>query len=359
MLQDLDARGGVAGSDASTQVRAVPPPERRRGPQLVLGAAAVIVLGAGAYWGWHLAHKYVLPAPPLAVVPAAAPPPPVVAAAPVHVAPVPAASVPVEPAAVAPVAPPVVAAPVAAAAAPAVAAAPVAAAPVSAPARSDKPKAAPASVAAGTRSEAARTAELRATASPQRELTTQQRAENQYRRALASLQEGRVTEAVNGFEQAVLIDPRHEAARQTLVGLLLESGRNDEAVRHLQLGLAIDPKQSGPAMILARLQVEKGGPAIDTLMRSLPYAGGNAEYLGFLAAVLQRAQRHREAIEQYQAALRLLPQNGLWWMGLGISLQAEQRTAEAQDAYGRAKAAGNLTPELLGFVERKLQLIGR
>ncbi|SFV04998.1 MSHA biogenesis protein MshN [Pseudoduganella namucuonensis] len=190
-------------------------------------------------------------------------------------------------------------------------------------------------------------------------VTSQQQADNAYRRALLALQEARVNDAISGLEQAVYTFPRHEAARQTLIGLLLENRRNDEAIRHLQLGLGLDPKQPQMAMLLARLQIEKGGPAIDTLLRTLPYAGSHADYVGFLAGALQRAQRHKEAVEQYQAALRLMPQNGVWWMGLGISLQAEKRNAEAQDAYTRAKASGSLSPELTGFVERKLQQLGR
>jgi len=190
-------------------------------------------------------------------------------------------------------------------------------------------------------------------------VTSQQQGENAYRRGLAALQEGRVQEALSNMEQAVFLYPRHDTARQTLVGLLIENKRHDEAMRHLQFALGLDPRQPQMVMILARLQIEKGGPAIDTLQRSLPYAGGNGDYLAFLAGALQRAQRNREAAEQYQAALRLQPQNGVWWMGLGISLLAEKRNAEAQDAFTRAKNSGNLSQELQSFVERKLQQLAR
>jgi MSHA biogenesis protein MshN len=112
-------------------------------------------------------------------------------------------------------------------------------------------------------------------------------------------------------------------------------------------------------MLLARLQIEHGESGIETLARTLPYAAGNGEYQALLAGALQRQQRHREAAEQYQAALRTQPQNPVWWMGLGISLQAEKRNAEALDAFRKAKASGTLSPELQGFVERKLGQLGR
>ena len=192
-----------------------------------------------------------------------------------------------------------------------------------------------------------------------RQETGAQRAESEYRRALASLQDGRMGDTVASLEQALKYDPAHEAARQTLVGLLIEGNRPDEAMRQLQLGLTLDARQPAMAMLLARLQIERGGSGIDTLLRTLPYAGNDPDYHAFLAAALARQQRHREAAEQYQLAVRAMPSNGVWWMGLGISLQAEKRNAEALDAFQRARASGGLSQELQGFVERRVQQLGR
>jgi MSHA biogenesis protein MshN len=180
-------------------------------------------------------------------------------------------------------------------------------------------------------------------------------AEAVYRRALNNLQEGRSTDAIALLEQALVRDPRHEAARQTLVGLLIENKRQDEAMRQLQLGLGLEPRQLSMAMLLARMQIERGGNGIDTLTRSLPFAGGNGDYHAFLAGALQRQQRYPEAVEQYQLALRGAPQNGVWLMGLGMSLQGDHRASEAVAAFQKAKASNNLSPELSVFVERQLQ----
>lgn len=186
-------------------------------------------------------------------------------------------------------------------------------------------------------------------------LNSQQKAENEYRRALAKLQDARVSEAVALLEQAVYLYPRHEAARQTLVSLLIESGRNAEAIRHLVFATNLDRRQVNLAMLLARMQLESGGNALETLQRSLPYAESNAEYRAMVAGVLQRANRHAEAIDHYQAAVRLQPGNGVWWMGMGISLQADKRNLEAKAAFQRAQESGGLSPELQAFVERHLQ----
>jgi MSHA biogenesis protein MshN len=190
-----------------------------------------------------------------------------------------------------------------------------------------------------------------------KELTPQQRAENEYRKAVFLVQQGKSAEAMDGLEQALRLDPQHAAARQILVGALLEAARHGEAINMAREGLSIDPAQPGLAMILARLRLDKGElkSALETMERTLPYAADRADYQSFLAVLLQRDGRHKEAAEHFVLALQKTPQNGVWWMGLGISLQAEHRLTEAQDAFSRAKASNTLSPELLAFVESKLK----
>ena len=351
MLQDLDARGTPDGRADAGGIRSVPERERGVSRALVFGGAAGLTAAAIAlgwvYWKRPAVPPVLVSVASTPVVPAsvpAAPPAPVAAAEPAPV-PVPA---PAEPVAV-----------------PAVASAEQAGPAVKAKARAPadignmemrritgsaaKPYAAPAVKAA------APAASERIVDGKQ--VTPQQRVENAYRRALAQLQDGRVSEAMAALLQTLQLDPRHQGARETLVRLLLEAQRPDEAARQLQLSLALDPKQPAQAMMLARLQLDKanGGPAaLDTLMRSLPYAADNGDYRAFLAGVLQREQRYREAAEQYQLALQTAPDNSVWWMGLGIALQADNHPAQARQAFERAKGLQTLSPQLQAFVERKL-----
>jgi MSHA biogenesis protein MshN len=184
-----------------------------------------------------------------------------------------------------------------------------------------------------------------------------ERAEMQFRNATALLNQGRVAEAIDGYKTTLLLDAGHSGARQALVGLLLENKRVDEAQQFLQEGLNLNPDRSNYAMLLARIQVERGDlqGAHDLLDRHAASAANSADYHAFDAAVLQRLGRHKEAVAGYQAALRLAPRAGLWWMGLGISLQADNRGAEALDAFRRARAAGGISPELLSFVDQRVK----
>ena len=350
MLQDLDARGTPDGRGDAAGIRSVPERERGQGVSraLVFGGAAGLTAAAIAL-GWVYWKRP--PVPPVLVSVASTPvaaPLPVPVAAPLPVpAPAPAA---------APVAVP----------------APVATAPVAPePMLQAGETVAPAKVHAAemrritqqpARPAVAPVVKTPAPAASERildgkQVTPQQRVENEYRRALGQLQDGRVSEALAGLQQTLQLDPRHQGARETLVRLLLEAQRPDDAARQLQLSLALDPKQPAQAMMLARLQLDKangGAAALDTLMRSLPHAADNGDYRAFLAAVLQREQRYRDAAEQYQLALQTAPDNSVWWMGLGIALQADNHPAQARQAFERAKGLQTLSPQLQAFVERKL-----
>jgi MSHA biogenesis protein MshN len=187
--------------------------------------------------------------------------------------------------------------------------------------------------------------------------TPVERADTQFRKATALLNQGRVAEAMDGYKGVLQVDARHAAARQALVGLLLESRRIDEAQQYLQEGLNLNPERTAYAILLARIQVERGDlqGAHDLLGKYAGRAAGDAEYHAFDAAVLQRLGRHKEAVASYEAALKLAPRTALWWMGMGISLQAENRGDQALGAFQRAKAVGGLSPDLLAFVDQRVK----
>ena len=187
--------------------------------------------------------------------------------------------------------------------------------------------------------------------------SSRNRAESEFRRAVNLVNQGRIAEGMDGFRRALEIDPGHEAARQTLVALLIEAKRVDEAALSLQEGLAFDTGNTGFAMLLARIMVESNDipTALLVLQRHAAPPDRNPDFHAFAGALYQRLDRHKEAIEQYQAALRLAPSAGVWWLGLGISLQAVGRPKDAQEAFTRAKSAGNLAPDLLSFVDQRLR----
>lgn len=383
VLRDLDARksDGPGAGQFQQHVRAVPDQRDKRGRRWVpvAGAAvAVIAIAAGSAWWFNWPRK--APALPLAVKAPATPAvavggqavvtptvPPIVTPvqsaertpeqAPVHAAVASAAAAPATESTPAgelvpaPISPPRGAVRLATNARSA-ASMPAASAPL--PAAVDAPAAAPETSA---RHPAPQTL-------PQKNITAsspQERADNEYTQAVELLRQGKQSAAIQGLEQAVRLNARHEGARQALVAALIDMGRKDDAIRYAQDGLAEHVAQPAMAMTLARLQVERGDlrPAVATLERTLPYSAGHTGYEAFLAALLQRDEQHKRAVEHYLVAVQKAPEAGVWWMGLGISYQALQRSGEALDAFKRAKATGSLNAELSAFVDTRLAQLQR
>ncbi len=190
-----------------------------------------------------------------------------------------------------------------------------------------------------------------------REPSPRELADHQYRKAVALLDQDRPAEAETGLREALDIYPENHPARQVLVGLLVQNRRLQEAERVLEGGVKLAPTQTGFNLTLARLQAHRGDNAlaIGTLRSGLEHAHGSAEYAAFLAALLQREGKHEEAIGHFRTALRIRPNFGVWWVGLGISLQAANQPEAALDAYRRARAAGNLHPHVAALADERLK----
>ncbi|MDD4926182.1 MAG: tetratricopeptide repeat protein [Methylotenera sp.] len=194
-----------------------------------------------------------------------------------------------------------------------------------------------------------------------------QQSGNYYRQALTYLEQGRVSEAQASLTQALEIDPKNHDARQTLASLLLENKRNDDARKTLAEGLTIAPDQTDFRMALARLQVEANdnAGALITLEQGMIYAKNNARFHSFIATLLQRAERHEEAVSHYMASLSIgnaSPNNTTTTstlIGLGISLQTLGKLDDANLAFTRVKNMSALSPELALFVDQRLKQINQ
>ena len=183
-------------------------------------------------------------------------------------------------------------------------------------------------------------------------------AEAQFRRAAVLLNQGRVSEAEEQLVGALQADPTHVPARQAYVALLLEQQRSDAARRILSDALAVNPSHPTFALAMARILAEQRDypGALDVIDRA-GSVGSNADFLALRGAVLQRMQRHPEAIEAYHASVRGAPQPGTTWVGYGISLEAVGRKSDAAQAYRRSLGAGGLTREVRDYAEGRIRAL--
>lgn len=119
----------------------------------------------------------------------------------------------------------------------------------------------------------------------------------------------------------------------------------------------MSPSNSGFTMLLARIMVEhQDVPGALALLQKYAAAGaGNADYRAFTAALLQQQSRHKEAVDEYLAALRIAPQAGVWWVGLAISQEAMEKKSDAFESFQRARATRSLSPDVAAYAEQRVR----
>lgn len=183
-------------------------------------------------------------------------------------------------------------------------------------------------------------------------------AEAHFRRAAAFLNQGRISEAEDQLTNALRADPSHHPARQAYVSLLLEQRRVENARRVLAEALAANPSQPTFALALARIHADQRDyvGALEVMDRAGSVAR-NADFQALRGVVLQRLNRHAEAVDAFQNAVRGGPQQPNTLVALGISLEAVGRKAEAGQAYRRALGTGALAAELKEYAESRARAL--
>ncbi|MCR9093940.1 MAG: tetratricopeptide repeat protein [bacterium] len=155
---------------------------------------------------------------------------------------------------------------------------------------------------------------------------------------------GDLEQAEGHFREALAHDETHDAALVEWATLLRDSGRIEEAIALAARAHGTRGDEPEIAMLLARLLDDGGHP--DEALRVLESATTSVteapELHALAAAILQRAGRHEDAVVRYEAIVRRYPGESKWWLGLGISLDALTRRAEAADVYRIAMQLGTL-----------------
>ena len=175
-------------------------------------------------------------------------------------------------------------------------------------------------------------------------------------RAADLIARGRAYDAIELLVQVLHRQPTHAAARSSLAALLAEAGRREQALRVLLDGSELDAGRF--AVPAAQVQAELGdlSGALTTLAR-VPATQRNPAYEALYAGVAQRAGDHMSAIAAYRRALMQPQADPVWWVGLGVSLEATDEPAQARDAYARAAAEAKLPAEVRRYVAERISVL--
>jgi MSHA biogenesis protein MshN len=162
---------------------------------------------------------------------------------------------------------------------------------------------------------------------------------------------------ISGIHRLALFAGLIVASAQVSGGALAApaSGYADQ-IRPLEIVVDRDPSRVAAAKRLARLHAEaRDWPAAwRVLERSASFAVKDAEYQGFIGTALRQLQRAPEAAAAYRRAIALQPDDGRWWVGLGLALEQNGQKLEARQAFAAAREReSSLPPALRKLAERR------
>jgi MSHA biogenesis protein MshN len=189
-----------------------------------------------------------------------------------------------------------------------------------------------------------------------RDETPRQRAQTLYRQGADLAATGHVRQAVDLALDALKADPTYSEARQFAVSLLYEQQRLVEAEALARDGLSMSRQQSQLAYLLARMMADRGSneAAVELLDQQTNLS---PDGYGLRAGILSQAGNFKRASQDYQSAVMQQPDNSLWWLGLGVALEALGQSQEARRVYAKAQSLGMDRPDLTAFIDQKLKAL--
>ncbi len=181
-------------------------------------------------------------------------------------------------------------------------------------------------------------------------------AEKLFQQAYIAYKKGNISESLKKLNMSLNQDAGHVRARSTLALVLSERKHFELAYSVLNEGLIQYPENIEWLKMYARLLLNEGKTteASSMLTRQSPEFSSNTEYYALQAAILQKLNEHEEAARIYHNLLKLSPLKGVWWMGLGISLESLKRYNDALYAYQKASGNAALVKESREFILKRI-----
>lgn len=191
----------------------------------------------------------------------------------------------------------------------------------------------------------------------QLQLSPKQEAELAYTKGYSLLKQNKVYSAESKLLLALEHNLNHIKAREMLVGLYLKTGRKVEAKDILIKGIVLLPSYTNFTKLYARLLLDNNeiNQAVKTLLKNKPALSSDPNYYALLAASYQRQKNHNAAAKTYVDLLKIKPREGIWWVGMAISLEALNKKQDALNAYEKARQTGTLNTRISNYSSQRLK----
>lgn len=185
--------------------------------------------------------------------------------------------------------------------------------------------------------------------------------QDDYQRGLRHYNRSEFRQSVAALASAVEKAPQLAGAHYLLASALLQLNERAAAEAQLVQALQIIPDSAELRRLYAHLLLDRGDlrGALAVLRQSMPAVNDEPEYHALIAAVAQELDDHAQAVQVYRQLVEVVPANGVWWMGMGISLEALAQPEDALVAYRQALDGRALATDLRQFVAGRIQSLTR
>jgi len=189
--------------------------------------------------------------------------------------------------------------------------------------------------------------------------TPEELANEDYKKALNLIQKNDMATAITVLKQSLGKYSKFLPSIETLSMIYLQQGKLSKADKVLQIGLQQSPSSINLIKLKARVLItqDKYNKALSLLQKSAPAITDEPEYYALMAAIYDRIEQPNMAARLYKQLAVQQPNNGLWWMGLGMALEEMDRTNAALEAYQRATELSNLNPQSRAYVQGRIENI--
>ena len=157
-------------------------------------------------------------------------------------------------------------------------------------------------------------------------------------------------EAEDLLTQAIGEQPQLHLSRKQLFSLYINRGQREQAANALDAMTKL--KDAEKIHLQARLAIafKDWSAALEVLQKP----NLSLENRTLLAAVLQLTGEFEQSAEQYRQLVQLEQRNANYWLGLAVSLDALKDSSGALRAFRYARMHGGLDPNILAYVQERI-----
>ncbi|MBL4827216.1 MAG: hypothetical protein JKY66_05810 [Spongiibacteraceae bacterium] len=176
------------------------------------------------------------------------------------------------------------------------------------------------------------------------------------RQAAALLTQGKDVEAEKLLRDFLNEQNKAPNSATTLAALLLSQKRLPHTQQILDRLHNHGVNNIQTAAMQARVYLLNAEPerAITLLMKHAPTLHQHPAHYVLLAQSAQRAKRFTLAEKTYRSLIEIDSKRGDWWVGLGVSLDAQGQTTQALNAYQKALNSTVVTQALKAYAQQRL-----